>query len=124
MDNKIVGYVLLVIGILLIIITVINVFLVFTGSKKPYQFLNENASLAQFSMDIPETGGVPMNAVPITINNNAQITKIINLVLYIIFAGFFAGIGYKLAMIGTNLVRPIIVKTDSLPDKSTSKPSL
>ena len=112
MSEKILGYVLLAVGILIIIAAAANVLFVFRGSR-PVQFLNESASLAEFSINMPTGEEVPVGAIPVTIGNNNQITRIINLVMHVIFAGLFVSVGFRIAMIGANLVRPIVVKSSS-----------
>ena len=112
MSEKILGYVLLAVGILIIIAAAANVLFVFRGSR-PVQFLNESASLAEFSINMPTDEEVPVGAIPVTIGNNNQITRIINLVMHVIFAGLFVSVGFRIAMIGANLVRPIVVKSSS-----------
>ena len=112
MSEKILGYVLLAVGILIIIAAAANVLFVFRGSR-PVQFLNESASFAEFSINMPTGEEVPVGAIPVTIGNNNQITRIINLVMHVIFAGLFVSVGFRIAMIGVNLVRPIVVKSSS-----------
>ncbi|OGM12646.1 hypothetical protein A2V80_01215 [Candidatus Woesebacteria bacterium RBG_16_39_8b] len=112
MSEKILGYVLLAVGILIIIAAAANVLFVFRGSR-PVQFLNESASFAEFSINMPTGEEVPVGAIPVTIGNNNQITRIINLVMHVIFAGLFVSVGFRIAMIGANLVRPIVVKSSS-----------
>jgi hypothetical protein len=121
MSEKILGYVLLAVGVLIIIAAAINVLFVFRGSR-PVQFINESANLAEFSINMPTGEDVPIGAVPVTIGNNNQIARIINLVMHVIFAGLFVSVGFRIAMIGANLVRPIVVKS---PDSAVpKKPSL
>ena len=111
MTEKVIGYILLALGIVIILLVALNMVGVFTGSKEPYAFMKEEGSILSMDFGVPGTTEMTAASVPVEINNYSQILKIINLVLFVIFSGFFVTVGYKLAMIGANLVRPIVVKT-------------
>ncbi|MCL4397588.1 hypothetical protein M1403_01020 [Patescibacteria group bacterium] len=114
MTEKVIGYFLLAIGIIFIIVAALSVFQVFTGAAKPVQlfqtqgiFLNLGQSLtgslpAQLTRGIssPSTEIIPASL----INDSA------NLFAHIVLMGFLAGIGQKLASLGIQLIRPIVVK--------------
>ena len=118
MTEKVVGYILLAVGIIIIAAVAFNVVGVFTGSKKPNSILkNEGTITMDFS--VPGGGETPVASVPVEIKNYSQIIDIANLVLFIVFSGFFASVGYKIAMVGANLVRPVVVKTRNEALKQT-----
>jgi len=124
MDTKIVGYILLIVGIILIIIAGTNVYLVFMGNAQPINLFQT----VGVSLDLGELMG--LNNLPGA--NNANLTQeiidanslnqMLNLTAHILLMGFVASVGYKLASLGTNLVRPIIVKAGDRPDLTTPKP--
>ena len=111
------GYLLLLVGVLIILLAAVNVYFVFNGDR-PFQFLNEDANFAEFAIDMPGNTEVPIGAIPVKIGNNSQIVKIANLIIHVVFAGFFVNVGSKIATVGTNLVRPIVVKAN--PEKHAS----
>ena len=110
MTEKVIGYIFLAVGIIVIALVAFNAIGVFTGSKEPYSIIKNEGSITM-NFSVPGTGGVPTASVPVEIKNYTQIINIANLVLFVVFSGFFASIGYKIAMVGANLVRPIVVKT-------------
>lgn len=104
MTEKVIGYSLLAVGVLVIIFSAVNVFFVFTGQVKPVTFF-------QFSgVSIPQLG--PTEIIPAAMINDSS-----NLAAHLFLVGFFASIGQKLAFLGVQLVRPIIIK--SKDDKTT-----
>ncbi|MBI3887492.1 hypothetical protein HY310_00295 [Candidatus Microgenomates bacterium] len=119
MTEKIVGYSLLAVGVLLIIFSAVNVFNVFTGNSKPIQLFKlsgisvdftqqMSASLpAEFtkSLNIKQAVSKPTEIVPAELLNDTS-----NLFAHIMLMGFIAATGQKLASLGVQLVRPIVVK--------------
>lgn len=104
MSEKITGYLLLFIGIFLIIISVISVFNVFTGKAKPYPLLQ----LSGVSMNLGEISGVKLPSQEII--SPAMLNDSGNLFIHLLLMGFIASTGQKLASLGVQLVRPIVVK--------------
>lgn len=118
MPEKTVGYILLTLGILAILYTALDVTLVFTKRKEPIQLFNfEGISVdpAAFApqIELPEGFTLPKK------NTQPQKTQLIsadiindtsNIFAHLMLMGFIATIGGKIATIGTQLVRPIVVK--------------
>lgn len=123
MTEKVIGYILLALGIVIIALVAFNVVGVFTGSKEPNSIIKNEGSISM-DFSVPGGEGLPVTSVPVEIKNYSQIINIANLVLFVVFSGFFASIGYKIAMVGANLVRPVVVKTrsDVLKDKPQENP--
>lgn len=118
MTEKVIGYIFLTVGIIVIALVAFNAIGVFTGSKKPNSIIKNEGSITM-DFSVPGTGGLPTASVPVEIKNYSQILDIANMVLFVVFSGFFASIGYKIAMVGANLVRPVVVKTRSDALKNT-----
>jgi hypothetical protein len=112
MTEKVIGYIFLTVGIIIIAVVAFNAIGVFTGSNKPNSIIRNEGNITM-DFSVPGTGGLPTASVPVEIKNYSQIIDIANLVLFVVFSGFFASIGYKIAMVGANLVRPVVVKTRS-----------
>ena len=100
MTEKIVGYTLLGIGILGIIFTAGSVFMVFTGKILPIQLFNLPA--ITFSL-APGTK-------PVELMTADAINQTSNIAAHLFLMGFLAGAGQKLASLGVQLVRPIVIK--------------
>lgn len=108
MNEKVIGYILLSVGVLIIVGTAISAILVFTGNASPIQLISQNTPLSlNLSIPIGETGAsakVPVNL------GDLPFFKIINSGLHLVLMGFLASIGAKIATIGTNLIRPIVIQ--------------
>lgn len=108
MDTKITGYVLLIIGILAIVFALTNVYLVFTKNSTPVDLFTFDAISLDFSEFADETPQ-DTNLVKELIKPEV-INEPLNYAAYLLFMGFVASIGYKLASVGVMLLRPIKVK--------------
>ncbi len=117
MTEKIIGYLLLAAGVLVILISGLNAYSILTRKSQPAQFLSLPALSLDFNQIIagalpPEaraqmskSPGNPTELFP------AQATNfIINLTLHLLLLGFLVTIGYKLAALGVLLLRPVNVK--------------
>lgn len=104
MTEKIVGYSLLVFGVFLIIISAVNIYLVFSGQTQPIQIFH----MTGVSFDLGSSLGVKMPATEII--SAKDINQSSNLFAHVVLMGFIASTGQKLASLGVQLVRPIVVK--------------
>lgn len=108
MKEKVIGYILLALGVVTIIVAAVSVVFVFTGSTKPIELIDQKINLG-FNVSLPgETGD--NTQVPVKMNQLQPIIHLANLFGYLIFMGFIASIGYKIALIGVQLIRPIVIK--------------
>lgn len=115
MDNKITGYILLVIGIAVIIFATFSVYSVFNGRSTPYNlFQFDGVSIPVSSLLGPEMASVS-NAPDIELLKADVLNSTTNTIFHLLLMGFISSIGYKIAIIGANLVRPIVVKSGALP---------
>ena len=103
MSEKIIGYTLLVCGIAIILFTAFNVYFVFTKQAQPIQLFNFPA----VSLDLIP-GAKPTEILPADVLNQSS-----NIFAHLLLMGFMASIGQKLATLGVQLVRPIVVKSSS-----------
>jgi len=130
MDAKTTGYTLLGFGIFIMTFSVVLVILAFTGVIKPSYFstasftqkenLGGNDTRTQASNQVSTSGeldqleqsGSLSSLLPnINIIPAGALSDMLNLSAHFFLMTFLAGFGYKLAMIGVNLVRPIVIKT-------------
>lgn len=118
MSEKIVGYLLLAIGLLIIAYSGFSVYSVFTKKNKPIDLF----ALTGISLDIgsltggdsasqqtgmPSREGVPAKT---ELVSPEIINTPLNLVAHLMLMGFVATVGYKIASLGVMLLRPIKVK--------------
>lgn len=119
MSEKIVGYVLLVFGVIIILFSGWNVYGVFTKRIQPVQLFGFKGIGIDMGQII--SNALPKDLAPLTGTNlqPAQKTEIIpaemlngllDIMAQIILMGFIGGAGYKLASLGVMLLRPVEVK--------------
>lgn len=114
MTERAVGYSLLTIGVAIIVFAAVNVFLVFTNRMEPIQFISQETSALKFNLGVPSDQGPGKTVqLPIEVAQILPLYRLINGVIHVVFLGFIAGIGHKIASLGVQLVRPIVVKAKS-----------
>lgn len=127
MTEKVVGYLLLIIGIAVIGLSTFNVYQVFTRQILPIQLFNFAAPQIDFTQII--SSSLPQELAAVVRNSPAQKQEIIsaamindpfNITAHLFLMGFIAGAGYKLASLGVMLIRPIVVKVKE--QNQTPKP--
>ncbi len=121
MSEKILGYILLVLGLMIMVGSAFSVYQVFTKKTKPVQLFNFsgiNIDSAVLQPDLPNNIPAefqqlanrpdlnkPLEIVPPELLNDSS-----NIFAHLIFMGFLLSAGGKIAQIGTYLLRPIQVK--------------
>lgn len=100
MTEKIVGYVLLIVGLISIVFSAMNVFFVFTGQAQPGELFN-------FS---PVSVALAPGTKPVELVSARELNQTTNLTFHLLLMGFLAGAGQKIASLGVQLIRPIVVK--------------
>lgn len=123
MDTKTTGYLFLGFGVFIMTFSLVLIILAFTNIIKPSyfktsslttQFKSTNQAEPQLDINSIASGGklnisdiMPsFNVIPPGVLDSA-----LNLSAHFFLMTFIGGFGYKLAMIGTNLIRPIVIKT-------------
>lgn len=107
--DKVVGYIMLIAGIAIILYSLLEIYNIFTGQKQPIQLF----TLSGISLDLNSLAGgnVPNNA---DLNQQLVEAEVINAPLNylasILFMGFVSSIGYRIARVGTLLVRTIKIR--------------
>lgn len=130
MDTKTTGYVFLGVGILIMMVTVVLVILAFTNVIHPTYFSvsprNTNSITApNVDLNSLNEGGQPnLSALMPSLNiiPPGALDDALNLSAHFFLMTFIGGFGYKLAMIGVNLIRPIVIKTGDkiIPSENTT----
>lgn len=109
MTEKVIGYTLLIVGIVLIVISALSVYLVFTNNAQPYTFMPPGPVV--FDLQLPaDKNSSSMVHVPVDLSKIMPIAPLTNIFLHLVLMGFIASAGARLAGIGVNLVRPIVIK--------------
>ncbi|MBI2442357.1 MAG: hypothetical protein HYV40_00425 [Candidatus Levybacteria bacterium] len=128
MNERIVGYILLFAGIIIMFGSLIQVLLVFTGKMEPFRVFSiasPTISLDSLLPQLPtETLTLPTTAKkPIELIPTAQFNKMINMSVMIFLMGFVLSFGYKLSSLGVMMVRPISVKLSAKQESSSQTSS-
>lgn len=100
MSEKISGYLLLVIGLIIILISAFQVYQVFTGAQAPLSLSNSSGVSASLMPGTP-----PVELIPA-----ADINELANITLTYLLMTFLVTVGYKISSLGVQLLRPIEVK--------------
>lgn len=121
MSEKVIGYILLAAGILLITLTIFSMYNVFTKKSKPVELFN----LGGISLDLSQMSGgdlSPAQREQLTKSNLQTKTEIVkedlintplNYGAHLMLMSFIAGAGFKIAKLGAMFLRPIKVKLKS-----------
>lgn len=106
MDSKVLGYVLIAVGVILIAYSGFNVYQVFTKKTQPVQVFNFDGISMSLGglLDVPTKNAPELELLPPEILNQTS-----NLVAHLFLMGFIVNIGSKIANLGVYLVRPINV---------------
>lgn len=118
-SEKIIGYLLLLTGIIIILYAVINIYQVFSGKATPIElFASDGISLDLAAIvgegKLPSEGNFKTEIISPDILNTS-----LNIFAHIFFMGFIVNVGFKIANLGTLLIRPINVKLKeaSIPNR-------
>jgi len=109
MQEKVLGYFFLFLGIGIIFFAALRVYVVYTTKAEPIQLIDAQSNLG-FNLSVPSGIAGQNITVPVQMGQLQPMITVINNFVYLIFMGFFASIGFKIAMLGVNLVRPIVIK--------------
>ncbi len=127
--NMVIGYGLVAVGVLIMLLSLFQVYRVFTKQAQVVQFFSfqgvkiDLGALApqidtsaldkvRTSLNLPPSTSSPSRSVAETEIIPAEVLNgPANLGVYMLFMGFVLNLGYKIADLGTKLVRPIYVKT-------------
>lgn len=108
MSEKIFGYTLIALGLTIAAFSLISVYRVFSGQAAPYGLFSFPPVAVPVSAlvgeSVPVSGEGTLEIMPAE-----SINKTTNTFAHLFLMGFIASIGFKIAGIGTNLVRPIVV---------------
>ncbi len=120
MTERMTGYTLLISGVLIILFSFFSVISVFTKRTPPVQLFNMKGITLDSSALAPQMdfGSIPgMNntqttpAKPIELFPSEDLNTSANIFAHLMFMGFLLSVGAKIASLGTDLLRPIVIKS-------------
>lgn len=117
MRDKIIGYVLLFVGIVIMLFSTASVYLVFTKQTKPINLFNfEGISInpndfntIEFAPEF-EKIAKKKEAKPIQIIKKEMLNELLNIFAYIAFMSFLLNLGSKIGTLGVKVISPPVVK--------------
>ncbi len=113
--EKITGYLLLIVGVAIILGGAFNIYQIFTGQTTPVQIFHFPSVSIDLSSSLlsslPAQMRTTVPAMPPTeIISGTMLSATANLVGHLLLMGFMLNVGYKLASLGVQLIRPIVVQ--------------
>ncbi len=102
-NEKVVGYILLAIGVVMIFSSVFLAFNVFTGASAPPKLFN----FSDVSFSVPQTGGASET---VQIISGQDMSRIVSMVFWYLLMFFIMFAGGRIASLGVNLIREIRVE--------------
>lgn len=130
MSEKIIGYLLLVVGILIIVASAFSTYAVYTDKTEPVKLfhfkpisLNTNEIIAA---NLPAEMSGSLTQQPTQVQQTELIpaemlNDTTNIFAHLFLMGFIASVGYKIASLGTQLIRPIVVKMKAKEEDVSAK---
>ncbi len=115
-SEKLTGFLLLFLGLMMMIGAGINVYLVFTGVFRPFALFNfpglsfDIGSLLKGSLPANVEQFAQMGSVNQEIISKDMINVPLNFTAHLFLMGFIAQIGFRVASLGVQLLRTIEVK--------------
>jgi hypothetical protein len=111
-DTKIIGYPLLIFGLVLIVLSLFSVYQVLTSRAKPVVLFNQSSiSFDPGSLlagQLPS--GIKTPSSQVELLSAATINDMLNLTFHVVLMSFVLSVGTKIATIGIQLIRPVEVK--------------
>ena len=127
MGEKVLGYILIALGVIVMLLATFSVYQVFTNKSQPVNIFN----LPGISIDMSDLVGSDLSSEEMAQLREQKslktdlispeiINKPLNLIAHILFMGFILNVGFKVAALGVGLVRPINVKLGKVGEVSTT----
>jgi hypothetical protein len=124
MKTKIIGYALLIIGVLIIITSALGVYFVFSGRINAYKVFDLPAITLDLSglMEAENPNNeLPQASLETELVKSEILNSPLNLAAHLLFMAFMVNVGFKISTLGVQMLRPIKVKVRG--DKSILEPS-
>ncbi len=113
MTERTVGYILLVVGILIMIYSTWQIITIITGKTQPPHLIDYKSPESSISTDglLGKLQGSSGGSMPMPqLFDTKALNDIINLSIYYLVMQFLLGLGYKFSSLGVSMLRPIVVQ--------------
>jgi hypothetical protein len=127
MSERSTGFSLLGFGVLLMLLTVIQITLVFTNIIKPIPLFSDSSGNSPLSSLTQQAGsstasGQQLPALP-SFMSSQTLNQSLNTMSDFFLMSFIGGFGYKLANLGVLMLRPVVVKLKSKDGEIKTAPA-
>lgn len=119
MSEKILGYALLAVGLIIVTFAGISVYSVFTGRSQPAALFSFDGISIPLSALMGESVPASQSNASIELLPPEILNKTTNTIAHLFLMGFLVTLGAKVASTGTYLIRPIIIKAKDEPKAIT-----
>lgn len=119
MEERYVGYGLLIVGILVMLSAVWQVYLVLTGQLQPYPLFHMNSLVFDMKAllgNVPGASALPSGKTSIELLSAENFNKTTNITLDFFLMSFVLTLGFRLSNLGVMLIRPVVVKLQAAKD--------
>ncbi|MDA1316700.1 MAG: hypothetical protein O3B87_01595 [bacterium] len=136
-SERIVGYILLGLGILVMIYAAIQIIMVFTNKAEPLEFFTSKPIVQEATNSEELSDLIQENPFAALSSSGASLPTpqlidpqmlngVLNMSVYFLIMHFLLGLGFKIANLGVQLVRPIRVevKNNQLATMLEKKPTI
>ena len=103
-DTKMAGWILLIVGLILIVLTVYSMFTIFTGTTSPPGIFN----MKSITISMPTGEGTP--PVEVELVPGDQVSRVVNMLIWTVLMLFIASAGSRIGGLGVKLIREIKVE--------------
>jgi hypothetical protein len=114
MFEKLLGYLLLFLGLVTIILAAYNAFDVFTGKNSPPRLFSQTGisiDLKTLAQNLgPQVAAPPEDSSRLEVLSSTTVNDLLNLTAYLILVSIISAAGFKVASLGVMLIRTIEVK--------------
>ncbi|OGM23659.1 hypothetical protein A2865_00230 [Candidatus Woesebacteria bacterium RIFCSPHIGHO2_01_FULL_39_17] len=128
MTEKVIGYMYILTGTVLMALALVSIYMVFTNKGNPVDIFNLpgiSIDLSSVAPDVPQGQQDKETAVETGLKTDLVAPEIINsplnIIAHVIFMGFILNVGFKIASLGVQFVRPIKVNLRT-QEKSVLEP--
>ena len=103
--ERIIGYVLVIIGLICILLAFISIYSVFTGAATPPEIFK----MKNLELTINPTG-IMKGTTPVDLTIDSEMRKVVNMFLHYLFMAFVLMVGSKIGSIGVMFITGIRIK--------------
>ena len=89
-----------------ILLSALNIYFLVTGQARPFQIFN----FSGINLDLASALGLTSKGASIELISSQMLNDTSNLIAQLFIVGFFVNVGYKIASLGIELLRPVVVK--------------